>query len=481
MTILPLKEEVDLLCDLLINKYNISIQLLNKLYNNDYRDQVNSIFRSFNKNIEKRDICKLVIYKYGPNLFSGSDEVKKELRKKLLVQLEEKKLKELFYKHYNKSNNVKSPSHMIMPLVNKSWYSNGIWPIDFVEALGIPKIFAGADIRVHEQLKTVEEVSPRSRVPKLRNFQIELKEKLLEVLNKEGNKTRCMLTLPTGGGKTRVAVEAFIEWMMPRFSEGKFFIWVAQSSELCEQAVQCIKSLWEETEYVEKLKIYRYFEGREIPSNDVLCGGVIVANIHQLHNRIKQNDEKLLEIIKNTGAMVIDEAHRAISWMYSNLFDKAEELCGGDLFPICGLSATPGRTGINKDEETTKLVNRFQCYLLKPDLGKEYENDPLKYFRDKKYLAKANHIVFRSGLEFTLTDKEINSIDPEKGDHISALFLKRLSKNKKRNYKIVNRLCEIPVGKSTIVYTCTVEQAEFLCSIMNYNGRPSALLTPGYN
>jgi len=65
MTIFPTKEDVEILCDLLINKYNISVQLLNKLYNNDYRDQANSIFKGLNKTIEKEDICKLVIYKYG--------------------------------------------------------------------------------------------------------------------------------------------------------------------------------------------------------------------------------------------------------------------------------------------------------------------------------------------------------------------------------------------------------------------------------
>jgi len=178
------------------------------------------------------------------DLFGGSDEIKKELRKRMLMQLDDVKLKELFYKHYNKDNNVKSPSYMITPLANKSWHSNGIWPRDFVKALGIPRIFAGVDIRAREKLPTIETVSPRSRVPELRDFQIGLKNKMLEVLNREGNKTRCMLTLPTGGGKTRVAVEAFIEWMMPRFFEGKFFIWIAQSSELCEQAVQCIKSIW---------------------------------------------------------------------------------------------------------------------------------------------------------------------------------------------------------------------------------------------
>jgi DNA repair protein RadD len=477
MKIFPTEREIDEACDLLLNKYNISTQLLNRLYNNECREQVDNIFKGFdNRKIEKEDICRLVLYKFGTNLFGGCDNVTKELRRKLLIQLDNKTIKDLFERHNNKNNSIRSVSYMINPLVEKKWHSNGNWPNDFVKALKFPKIFAGVDIRNQEKLQTIEKAHPRSIVPELKDFQNDLKCRMLKVLKKEGNKTRCMITLPTGGGKTRVAVEAFIEWMMPRFSEGNFLIWVAQSSELCEQAVSCIKSLWENKEYVEVLKIYRYFEGREIPTTDKLNGGVIVANIHQLHNRIKRNDEIFFKILAKTGAMVIDEAHRAVSSMYTNLFDKAEKLCGVNLFPICGLSATPGRTGINKDREIPKLVDRFDYYLVRPNLGKEYESDPLKYFRDNKYLAKANHIIFKSGLEYTLTDKEIESIDPEKNDYIPSLFLKRLAKDKDRNLRIMKRLLKISERTSTLVYTCTVEHAELLCSIMNFHGRRSGVI-----
>lgn len=477
MQIYPTESEIDQACDLLLNKYCITTYLLNRLYDNESRDQADSIFKVFNNKLEKEDVCRLVIYKYGPNLFGGFDDDTKELRKKLLSQLDDEVIKELFERHYTKKNNIRSATHMINPLVNKKWFSNGNWPKDFVKAVQFPEIFAGVDIRNQEKLPTIEYAKPKSIVPELKDFQYKLKDRMLEVLKKDGNKTRCMITLPTGGGKTRVAVEAFIEWMMPRFSEGNFMIWVAQSSELCEQAVACVKSLWENKAYVETLKIYRYFEGRDIPASDSLKGGVIVANIHQLHNRIKLNDKTFFKILKKTGAMVIDEAHRAVSWMYTNLFDKAEELCGPDSFPVCGLSATPGRTGINKDEEIPKLVDRFECYLVKPDLGKEYENNPLSYFREKRYLAKANHIIFKSGLEYTLTDREIEDIDPEKNDSVSGLFLKRLAMEKERNQRIVKRLLKIPQKTATLVYTCTVKHADLLCSIMNYYGRPSGFIS----
>lgn len=38
MTIFPIEAEITTACDLLINQYNISVQLLNKLYNNDNRE-----------------------------------------------------------------------------------------------------------------------------------------------------------------------------------------------------------------------------------------------------------------------------------------------------------------------------------------------------------------------------------------------------------------------------------------------------------
>lgn len=127
-----------------------------------------------------------------------------------------------------------------------------------------------------------------------------------------------MVTLPTGGGKTRVAVESFIDWMQPRFSEGKYLIWIAQSEELCEQAIACITDLWQNREFPEALRVYRYFGGKQI-SVENLIGGVAVASIQQLYTRIKSKDPALDEILENCGAMIIDEAHHATTKSYKSL------------------------------------------------------------------------------------------------------------------------------------------------------------------
>jgi superfamily II DNA or RNA helicase len=104
---------------------------------------------------------------------------------------------------------------------------------------------------------------------------------MLQVLSQDGDRTRCLVTLPTGGGKTRVAVESFIDWMQPRFSEGKYLVWIAQSEELCEQVISCVQQMWGSREFVSSLRVYRFFGGRDIPK-DELCGGVVVSSIQQI-------------------------------------------------------------------------------------------------------------------------------------------------------------------------------------------------------
>lgn len=391
MKISPNEVEIEEAADLLVNRYSVSSQLLGQLFGVESRDQANGILKNLgHSTLTRMELAKLLIFRKGPALFSGSSEEVKKLRKHLLSQLDTKDLRILFEKHASTDNSINSPSFMITPLVNKKWHPNGKWSTDFVKSLGFPDILAG--VKQTKNLPTITDIEPLSPVPRLVEFQQNLKEKMLQVLNNEGNRTRCIVTLPTGGGKTRVAVESFIDWMQPRFSEGKYLIWIAQSEELCEQVISCVQQMWGSREFVGSLRIYRFYGGRDVP-NEELHGGVVVSSIQQLHSRIKSDDKALDKILINTGAMIIDEAHRAVSAMYDNLLNEAIMLKGEELFPICGLSATPGRTGINKQDEITKLVNRFQAYLIEPDLGEEYKNDPLRYFRENGFLAYAKHIT----------------------------------------------------------------------------------------
>jgi len=464
MHIFPTEEEVELAADLLVNKYKISAQLLGRLFDTNRREQANSILQSLGRSrLSTLDIARLLVQHEGASLFAGKQEVTRELRLHLLKKLSDRQVQILFNEHSSANQRIAAASRMRKPLAMMRWHSGKHWARDFVTALGFPLIFAG--VAHGEKVPTIFDVSPLEVPPKLADFQAGLKKKMLEVLARDGIRTRCVVTLPTGGGKTRVAVEAFIDWMQPRFAEGQYLIWIAQSEELCEQAIACIEQMWRSREFVSPLRIYRYFGGRDIPVEE-LHGGAVVVSIQQLHNRIKTNDHALKEMLIDTGAMIIDEAHRAVSHMYDVLLKKAKEICGRDLFPICGLTATPG---LNHTEKTVKLVGRFEAYLVKPDLGREYAKNPLRYFREHEFLARARHVLFDSGREYILTDTEIDEVKRE--NDLPPAFLKRLAADNQRNLFIIRKLLSLPEGTPTLVYACTVEHAYFLSNMLTELGR----------
>lgn len=467
MHIFPTNEEVEQAAELLATTYRVSAQLLGQLFDTEQRDQANSILHALGgTRLAALDVARLLVQREGPGLFAGSRHEIRELRLHLLRQLSDEQVQSLFERHQPSNRSITSPSHMRKPLAEKKWHSGKHWARDFVDVLRFPSVFAG--VVQAEKVPTVHDVPPLKVPPKLAEFQAGLKKRMLDVLARDGDRTRCVVTLPTGGGKTRVAVEAFIDWMQPRFAEGKYLVWIAQSEELCEQAVACIEQMWGFREFVGSLRIYRFFGGRDISPDDLL-GGAVVASIQQLHNRIKSGDKALEAILKDTGTMIIDEAHRAVSPMYDTLLDRAEEICGPNLFPICGLTATPGRAGMNRTQETVKLVGRFEAYLVKPHLKEQYEENPLKYFREHEFLARARHILYRSGREYTLTDDELDEMKRE--DDLPAGFLKRLAADKDRNLLIVRRLLSLPKRTPTLVYACTVEHAYFLSIILTAQGR----------
>ena len=474
MDVFPNEEEIEQAADLLVNRYNISAQLLGRILGTNQTRQANALLRNLgSKSPTRLNVAKRLVRRKGSALFTGSKDVVKQLRYNLLSALPDEEVRLLFEKHKPLGSSISSPSYMRKPLAKLKWVPRGPWPRDFVGGLGFAEVFAG--VRQTNILPTIDDVLPLGIPPKLVKFQENLKMRMLTVLTRDGDKTRCVVTLPTGGGKTRVAVEAFVDWMQERFAARQYLLWIAQSEELCEQAISCIRQMWGSREYTSSLRVYRYFGGRDIPLYD-LQGGAVVTSIQQLYNRIKGGDPALDKILEYTGAMIIDEAHRAVSQMYSVLLDRAEEIRGPDLFPICGLTATPGRAGISGLDETLTLADRFEWNLIEPNLGSAYSNNPLLYFREQGYLARPRHRVFRSGREYELTDDEIQQMKLE--NDLPGGFLKRLAGDRKRNELIVRRLLKLPQGTPTLIYACTVDHAHNLADILTESsGRRAAAIS----
>lgn len=455
----------------LIDRYDVYEKTLIQFLGTEKYKQVSRMLDSLEEGkLDKYQLARMVVIEKGSFLFSGSDKAIRELRSYLLKRLDNNRLTQLYERNPINNRNIKSVSYMPNALAGKKWTMGGKWAKDFIQTLGFPLIFSGISIPKDHSTDPVQDIEPRKIVPPLVEYQKGLKEKMLSVLNKEEENTRCVVTLPTGGGKTRIAVESFIDWMQPRFNESKYLLWIAQGEELCEQAISCISDMWQEKEFPESLRIYRFFGGKEIKVDD-LIGGAAIASIQQLYTRIKNGNKALEEMLANCGAMIIDEAHHATTKSYELLFDKAKELAGNDLFPICGLTATPGRS----NDETMTLVNQFEASLIHPTLPDmtRYEQNPLLYFREEGYLAEPIFLLHEDGCEIEITE---DMIDHEQND-LSKEFLRDLASNEQRNFQIIEYMMDIPEGSSSLVYACTVEHAEFLAMVMNSVGRKSAVIS----
>jgi superfamily II DNA or RNA helicase len=133
----------------------------------------------------------------------------------------------------------------------------------------------------------VEDIEPHVPLPKLQDFQDDLRGQVLELLNAPVGANRAVLTLPTGAGKTRTTVEALIDWWLGKH-DGDFILWIAQSDELCEQAVQAFREVWIDSGDPPRgvrdvLRIHRYWGTRQVVPDDE-SSGIIISTIDKLRS-----------------------------------------------------------------------------------------------------------------------------------------------------------------------------------------------------
>lgn len=141
---------------------------------------------------------------------------------------------------------------------------------------------------------------------------------------------RLVLKLPTGAGKTRVALEAVYRLM--RDEHVKVALWIADEKILCQQAVDSALSTFQgPVIIIENLILVSFFDSNALINLDMLNTThakpmLIVCTPAQL----KDN----LELIPNIDIFIMDEAHTSIDQRL-DLFEKV------DAGTLLGLSATP--------------------------------------------------------------------------------------------------------------------------------------------
>ena len=95
--------------------------------------------------------------------------------------------------------------------------------------------------------------------------------------NLETEPHRTIIHMPTGAGKTRIAMKIITQHLLKR--EPVFVIWLAYSEELCEQAIEEFNKNWRSVGD-RMVKVYRFFGKHAMKWTDKMTyDGLLVASL----------------------------------------------------------------------------------------------------------------------------------------------------------------------------------------------------------
>jgi len=346
----------------------------------------------------------------------------------------------------------------------------------FVGSIGFPEEFAASPMSKRE---AEEAISGPIFLPPLHDYQEEVVDGLEKLIAGGSGRRRAVVSLPTGSGKTRVTVQSAVNLVLKPESASRRVIWVAQTDELCEQAVQAFRQVWincgaDRTD----LRVIRLWGGHSNPSPSADDEPtVVVASIQTLNNRVSREG---LDWLSNPGMVVIDECHHAITKSYSALLkwlDAEYQRPGAeakDEPPIIGLSATPFRG--TDDTESLRLARRFDQRWLPSDQAGLYNR-----LLSQGVLAHSDHEALPSPT--TLLDSEIEALT-NLGDDWESIVLenlldtinRRLARDEDRNSIILDRICA-SAERSMLFFASSVDHAREMAVRLHLKGVPAAAVS----
>lgn len=350
--------------------------------------------------------------------------------------------------------------------------------VRFVSSLGFSEEWASERKKKRDPFLEVE--GPYS-LPPLHDYQRTIATNVRELLRGEdekGNERRGMISMPTGSGKTRVAVQAIVESISQDGFQGGV-LWIADRDELCEQAVEAWRQVWS-SEGAEslRLRISRMWGGQPSPqpTSDL---HVVVATLQTLNAKFS-NRRNGYEFLANFKLVIFDEAHRSIAPTATSVMQEiglTRRQRNDEPFLI-GLTATPYK-GRN-EEETKRLANRYGQKRL--DAGAFPSDDPqkvIKELQDMKVLAQADHETINGG-KFQLNREDLHEIEKfmHGSDEVQNLLAwlprsveDRIASNSERTKRIIQAYEKhIKPEWPALIFATSVEHAQTVAALLNRTG-----------
>ncbi len=336
--------------------------------------------------------------------------------------------------------------------------------VSWVRKMGFGAEYAGQ----RSQKRPPEFVVPGAVVlNRLHTYQKKISEDLRTVLTQpsaHGPAQKAMVELPTGAGKTRVATETVLKLFVDEVLSGTI-LWIAQSEELCEQAVQTFQTVWRYLADERSLTIGRLWGSNTVQEPETELA-VVVATDAQLAKLIGRGD---YEWLSKPAAVFIDEAHRAGSAQYTNILRWLGVDGRNWERPLVGLSATPFKGRAGDHSGTKELKARFGIRLALP------YDEPYKELVELGVLASVKHEVLPTGVEVELSESELGILRSNK--LIDRNVYERIGRNEQRMRILVEHILktlEDHPDWPILVFTPSVLSAQVLSASLRYRGVDAA-------
>lgn len=331
----------------------------------------------------------------------------------------------------------------------------------FVTDLGFAPELAGFSVDARPAVFAVD--GPAELGP-LHDYQEIVTRRVKELIRGQGP-GRGMVSLPTGAGKTRVAVQALIEELREGNLEGPI-VWVAQSDELCEQAVETWSYIWRAIGPRSRMTISRLWGSNE--ATEVTDGfQLVVATPDKLNTKVGSSS---YEWLTEPTVVVIDEAHSSVAPSYTRVVEwLGRGRSRKERRPLIGLTATPFRN--TNAEETERLAGRYDRNRL--DHG-AFEQDPYAELQERRVLARVNHQILK-GVDVQFTGAEAEQMESMR--FVPKTIESKLGENLTRNRRIIDSLAQLPEDWTTLLFATSVENARVLAAQLTHRGIPAVAIS----
>jgi superfamily II DNA or RNA helicase len=336
---------------------------------------------------------------------------------------------------------------------------------EWVTKLGLPVEWAGFPRR---PVPSREVIDGPVTLPELHDYQKAVKERIRALLQGATDRERGVVSLPTGAGKTRVTVEALVEEVAAGRLGGPI-VWIAQSDELCAQAAESWTYVWRAIGPAHPLVLSRLWGSNSV-AEEPDGTQVVVATDAKLDSILQRSGDEY-DWLRDPSVVVVDEAHTSVSPRYTRLFEwlGRSGRKRNERGRVIGLTATPFRG--QSDEETERLVRRYDSNLL--DVGVLGDN-PYAELQSMGVLANVRRDVLRGAhIEFS----EAQRAEIEETNRFPDEVAANLGRDQGRTNRIIDSILSLPPGWPVLLFAPTVENARTIAALLAFRGVPAVAVS----